>query len=106
MFSFSHKLCPTLAKSIHFLLRFNDVLKRYLRKEKTARVISYRDSHLSALRVDGRPMKQDIRRSAFEMAVYIQFSLTISFLIIDSRAMGSISTNHGDGQIGINSVKD
>jgi hypothetical protein len=27
-------------------------------------------------------------------------------LVINSRAMGSTSTNHGDGHIGINSVKD
>jgi hypothetical protein len=44
--------------------------------------------------------------SAFAPTVYIQFWLIISFLVINSRAMGSIPTNHGDGHIGINSVKD
>jgi hypothetical protein len=34
------------------------------------------------------------------------FSLIISFLVINSRAMGSTSTNHGDGHIGIDSVKN
>jgi hypothetical protein len=38
--------------------------------------------------------------------LYIQFSLIISFFVIDSRAMGSTSTNHGDEHIGIHSVKD
>jgi hypothetical protein len=46
------------------------------------------------------------RMTAFALAVYIQFSLIISFLVINSRAMGSASTNHGDGHIGINSAKN
>jgi hypothetical protein len=49
---------------------------------------------------------QDILPSAFALTVYIQFSLIISFSVINSRAMGSALTNHGDGHIGINSVKD
>jgi hypothetical protein len=49
---------------------------------------------------------QDILPSAFALTVYIQFSLINSFLRIDSRAMGSILTSHGDGHVGINSVKD
>jgi hypothetical protein len=50
--------------------------------------------------------EQDIPLSAFVLAAYIQFSLIISFLVINSRAGGSTSTNHRDGDIGINSVKD
>jgi hypothetical protein len=44
--------------------------------------------------------------SAFALTLYIQFSFIISFLVINYRAMGSTSTNHGDGHIGVNSVKD
>jgi hypothetical protein len=52
------------------------------------------------------PYRQDILPSAFTLTVYIQFSLIISFLVINSRAMGSTSTNHSEVHIGINSVKD
>jgi hypothetical protein len=48
---------------------------------------------------------QDILPSAFALIVYIQFSLIILFLVINSRAMGSTSTNYSDGHIRINSVK-
>jgi hypothetical protein len=44
--------------------------------------------------------------SVFALTMHIQFWLTISFLVIHYRAIGSASTNHGDGHIGINSVKD
>jgi hypothetical protein len=50
--------------------------------------------------------RQDILPSEFALAMHIQFSLIISFLVINSRDMGSTSTNHGDGHIGINSVKN
>jgi hypothetical protein len=50
--------------------------------------------------------RQDILPSVFALTVYIQFSSIVSFFVIDSRAMGFTSTNHGDGRIGINSVKD
>jgi hypothetical protein len=52
--------------------------------------------------------RDNILPSAFALIVYIQFSLIISFLVINSRAMGSTSTstNHGDGLVGINSVKE
>jgi hypothetical protein len=35
--------------------------------------------------------------SVFVLTMYIQFSLMISLLVLNSRAMGSISANHGDG---------
>jgi hypothetical protein len=47
-----------------------------------------------------------IQPSAFALTVYIQFPLILSFLVINCRAMGSTSMNHGDGHIGINTVKD
>jgi hypothetical protein len=53
----------------------------------------------------GYQQRQDISPSEFALTVYIQFSLIISFLVINSRAMGSTSTIHDDGHIGINSVK-
>jgi hypothetical protein len=46
---------PYCSKSIPFRLRLNYILKRYLQKEKLGRATSYRDSRLSALRVD-RPL--------------------------------------------------
>jgi hypothetical protein len=52
------------------------------------------------------PSQQNILPPAFALTVYIQFSLIISFLVIKSRAMGSILTNHDDEHIGIDSVKD
>jgi hypothetical protein len=48
----------------------------------------------------------DILPSASALTLYIQFSLIISFWVIDSRAMGSTSTHHGDAHIGINSVRN
>jgi hypothetical protein len=50
--------------------------------------------------------KQDILLSAFALTVYIQFLLIILFSMINSRTMGSTSTNRGNGHIEINSVKD
>jgi hypothetical protein len=50
--------------------------------------------------------EQDILPSAFALTAYIEFALIISFLVINSRAMGSISRNHGDRHIGIENVKD
>jgi hypothetical protein len=51
-------------------------------------------------------LKQDTLLHAFALTVYIQFSFIISVLVINSRAMGPIWTNHGDGHIGINSTRD
>jgi hypothetical protein len=73
-------------------LSFNLLLQSYLQKEKTVRVISYRE--------------QDILPSTLALTVYIQLSLMISFLVINYRAMGSTSMNHGDGHMGINDVKN
>jgi hypothetical protein len=50
--------------------------------------------------------KQDILPSASALTVYVQFLLIISFLMINSRPMGSTSTNHGDGHIGIDNAKE
>jgi hypothetical protein len=50
--------------------------------------------------------KQDILPSAFALTVHIQFSLMIPVLVIHSRAMGSTSTNHADGPVGIDNVND
>jgi hypothetical protein len=50
--------------------------------------------------------EQDILPSAFALTVYIQFSLIISFSVINSRAEGSTSMSHSHEHIGINSVKD
>jgi hypothetical protein len=58
------------------------------------------------LDVGGRHSREDILPSAFSLAMCIQFSLIILFLVINSRAMGPTSTNHGAGHIGINSVTD
>jgi hypothetical protein len=58
------------------------------------------------VRFGGNLQRQNILPSAFAPTVYIQFSLIILFLVIHSRAIGSTWMNHGDGQIGINSVKD
>jgi hypothetical protein len=55
---------------------------------------------------DYRDIRQDILPSAFALTMYIQFLLISSFLVIHSRAMGSTSTNHVHGHIGISSVKD
>jgi hypothetical protein len=44
--------------------------------------------------------------SAFALTAYIQFSLIILVLVIDYRAMGPASTNHGNGHIEIDSVKN
>jgi hypothetical protein len=49
---------------------------------------------------------QGILPSALALTVYIQLSLMISVLVIDSHVMGFTSTNHGNGHIEINSVKD
>jgi hypothetical protein len=49
---------------------------------------------------------KDILPSAFALTLYIQFSLIISFSVVNSRAMGPTSTNHGDGHLRINSVKN
>jgi hypothetical protein len=54
----------------------------------------------------GGPLKrQDILPSAFEPTMYIQFSLIISFVVINSRAMGSTPMNHGEAHIEIDSAK-
>jgi hypothetical protein len=49
---------------------------------------------------------QGILLSAFALTVSIQFSLIISVLVINSRAMGPTWTNHGDGHTGIERVKN
>jgi hypothetical protein len=49
---------------------------------------------------------QNILLVAFALSMYIQFSLIISFLVVDSPPMSSTSANPGDGHIGINGVKD
>jgi hypothetical protein len=50
--------------------------------------------------------RQGILPSVFTLTLYIQLSLITSFLVINSRAMGSTSTKHGNEHIGINSLKD
>jgi hypothetical protein len=50
----SSKIWYVAAKSIPFLYRLNYVLQRYPQKEKTRRVISERDSRLSAQSADRR----------------------------------------------------
>jgi hypothetical protein len=50
--------------------------------------------------------RQDILPSALALTLCIHFSLIISFLGINFRAMDFTSTDHDDGHIGINSVKD
>jgi hypothetical protein len=54
----------------------------------------------------GTAEKQNILSFVFALTLCIQLSLIISFLVIDSHAKGSTSTNHGDGHIGISNVKD
>jgi hypothetical protein len=58
------------------------------------------------IRSRARLKRQHSLPSAFALTVYIQFSLIISFLVINSRVMCSTSMNHGDGHIRINSMKD
>jgi hypothetical protein len=53
-----------------------------------------------------RSPRQDVLPSAFALIVYIQFSLIISFVVINSRVVGFTSTNHGDGDSGIDTLKD
>jgi hypothetical protein len=59
------------SKNIPFLLRFNDVLKRYLQKEKTGQAISYSDSRLSALRAD-TPLVNRSQNNIDQRSLYIE----------------------------------